>query len=320
MQETIKILVLNAQDLFLFFDKLKDQSPLDLNEQKWQLASSSLSPNKTKEKSLQLAQTILETNSDIVMVTEVGGAESLENFSKYLLKGDFFTHCPPSNSDRGIDLGFLVKKSLPFEFQFHSYFDSPFPDIHRKFSRGVLRLDLIKEGAIQAIFLLVHIKSKLDLRKTDFEGRSQRAFEIKSLIQIYQNLQKLAVPIFIGGDFNGNASEIETEEEFRPIYEMTDLKDICYLTNLPTQERFSYVYFSKSGNRFLQQIDYLFVSKKFKSLLVSNECFFPRYKNLEGGPLAIPKKMEHKNLIPSDHYPFLATLKISFSKNGPLSF
>lgn len=310
----LKIMVLNAQDLFLFMDKHNHaELPVtELTEIKWQLMSSSLFSNKSKEKCLILAQTIKEADADIVMVTEVGGPESLHNFAKYLLSDEYLALSLPSNSDRGIDLGYLVKKSLAYKVDLHTHIDYPLPLPARRFSRDVLRLDLKKNNETEMILLLVHIKSKLNLRGEDFEGRTRRSLEVKGLLEIYQNLAHKFpdVPILVGGDFNGHAGEKDTEEEFKYIYQNTDLKDIAFLTQIPEEDRFSYIYFNRGGNRFVQQIDYLFLSEKFKSILETTECYFPRYKNLTGAPLPIPARVEHKNILPSDHYPFLATLNI----------
>lgn len=312
--KNLKVMVLNAQDLFLFMDKHNHEtsSVTELTEIKWQLMSSSLFMNKSKEKCQVLANTIKDAQADIVMVTEVGGPESLSNFAKYLLDDQFLALSLPSNSDRGIDLGYLVRKDLPYALDIHSHVNFPLPHPARKFSRDVLRLDLKENGQMKMIFLLAHIKSKLDLKKTDFEGRTRRVLEVKGLVDIYQELKGRYpdLPILIGGDMNGHAGETDTEEEFRPIYEHTDLKDIAYLTKIPEEERFSYIYFTRGGNRFVQQIDYLFISEKFQSLLDPMECYFPRYKNLLGAPLPIPKRMEQKSALPSDHYPFLATLRV----------
>lgn len=314
MTNKIKIMVLNAQDLFLFMDKHNhDLVPVtELTEIKWQLMSSSLFSNKSKEKCQILSKCILESEADIVMMTEVGGTDSLINFAKYLLHDQYQALCLPSNSDRGIDLGYLVKKDLKLETVVTSHIDYKLPEPSKKFSRDVLRLDLHQNGSPVLILLLAHIKSKLDLRKTDFEGRTRRSQEVKGLIEIYNNLKTKypSIPILIGGDMNGHAGEKDTEEEFKQIYSQTDLKDIAYLSNINEEDRFSYVYFNRGGNRFEQQIDYLFISEGFKDCLIPEECYFPRYKNLDGAPLPIPKRIEQKNILPSDHYPFLATLSI----------
>ncbi len=310
----LKVMVLNAQDLFLFMDKY-DHSELpvsELTEIKWQLMSSSLFSNKTKEKCMILAQTIRDAGADVVMITEVGGPESLENFAKYILNGEYESFSLPSNSDRGIDLGYLVRKGLGPKVRLKSHVNHPLPLPAKKFSRDVLRLDLIQNKKPLLTFLLVHIKSKLDLNNTDFEGRSKRIHEVRGLIDIYLDLIKICpdVPVLIGGDMNGHAGEKDTEEEFKQIYQLTDLRDIASIAEIPQEERFSYVYFNRGGNRYEQQIDYLFISEKFRDRIIRNECYFPRYKNLSGVPLPIPKRMEQKALLPSDHYPFVATLRI----------
>lgn len=303
-------MVLNAQDLFLFMDKHDGSSVEPLTEIKWQLMSSSLFSNKSKEKCFQLGLTIKDSEADIVMMTEVGGPESLHNFAKYVLNNEYLAISLPSNSDRGIDLGYLIKKDLNLEAEVHSYVDYLLPFPAKRFSRDVLRLDLKQNGKMKAILLLVHIKSKLDMRKKDFEGRSQRILEVKGLLEIYKTLKQFNVPILIGGDFNGHAGEKDTEEEFLAIYKETDLKDVAFLANIPEEDRFSYIYFNRGGNRFVQQIDYLFISEEHKHLIEADECYFPRYKTLSGAPLPIPKRVEQKSILPSDHYPFLATLKL----------
>ena len=303
-------MVLNAQDLFLFMDKHDQGSLEDLTEIKWQLMSSSLFNNKSKNKTFSLAQTIKDSQADIVMMTEVGGHESLHNFARFLLNDEYSSMSLPSNSDRGIDLGYLVKKDLPYELALHSHIDFDLPHPARRFSRDVLRLDLIRDQKIEMIFLLVHIKSKLDLKRADFEGRTRRVLEVKGLLEIYKKLLVHDVPILVGGDFNGHAGEKDTEEEFKAIYAETDLKDMAYLAKVPEDERFSYIYFNRGGNRFVQQIDYLFISEKYSHLVDDSECYFPRYKSPQGMPLPVPTRMEQKSSLPSDHYPFLGSLRI----------
>ncbi len=310
MERELKIMVLNAQDLFLFMDKWDGTHVHDLTEIKWNLMSSSLINNKSKEKCMMLARTIIDSEADIIMVTEVGGPESLGNFSKYLLNDEFEAFSLPSNSDRGIDLGYLVRRTLPFTPKMQTYVNYQLPEPARRFSRDVLRMDLSVDGNVKLVLLLVHIKSKLDLRRNDFEGRTRRVLEVKGLLEIYQSLQSLNVPVLVGGDFNGHAGEKDTEEEFRQIYETSDLKDIAFLAQVPEEERFSYIYFNRGGNRFVQQIDYLFISDKYAHLINPAGCLFPRYKTVLGAALPIPKRMEQKNILPSDHYPFMATLKL----------
>ena len=308
MSKHFKIMVLNAQDLFIFIDKYRGDSPQEMTEIQWQLSSSSLLMNKPKEKCELLALNILENNPDVVMLTEVGGMESLRNFSTIFLKDEYVPMTLPSNSDRGIDLGFLVKKENKFEYELITHVQFKLPAPYYRFSRDVLGLKLIHEGVLKAVFLNVHIKSKLDLNRNDFQGRGRRIAEINALLDIYKNFSKQEIPVFIGGDFNGHAGPDACEEEFRAIHE-TDLVDISLYSGIPADDRFSYVYFNKGGQRYPQVIDYLFVSKKYLHLIQKEECYFPRYKNKEGSLIPIPSRYEHKNFLPSDHYPFLVTLR-----------
>ena len=307
MKQDFKIMVLNAQDLFIFLDKYQGSDPNELTEIKWQLSSSSLFNNKGKDKCELLAMSILEARADVVMMTEVGGMESLKNFTSIFL-GELYTPMTlPSNSDRGIDLGFLVKKDTALSYELITHVKHKLPAPYYRFSRDVLGLKLFENGVLKSIFLNVHIKSKLSLGNSDFQGRGRRIAEINGLIDIYQKLSKENVPVFIGGDFNGHAGPDAAEEEFRAIHE-TDLLDISTFAEIPANERFSYIYFNKGGQRFEQVIDYLFVSKKYQDLIKKEECYFPRYKNKEGSLIPIPTRYEHKNFLPSDHYPFLVTL------------
>ncbi len=310
----IKVMVLNAQDLFLFMDKhTHAEIPVtELTEIKWQLMSSSLFSNKSKEKCVLLGNTIRDAEADIVMVTEVGGPESLENFARFVLNDDYLPFCLPSNSDRGIDLGYLVRRTLPYEVRVTGHTDYRLPEPARCFSRDVLKLELLSAEKPVLITLLVHIKSKLDLRRKDFEGRTRRILEVKGLLEIFKAARDAHpdVPILVGGDMNGHAGERDTEEEFKAIYETTELRDIAHLAAIPDEDRFSYVYFTRGGNRFVQQIDYLFLEERWRDLIVREDCYFPRYRNINGVPLPIPQRMEQKNSLPSDHYPFLATLTL----------
>jgi hypothetical protein len=82
-----------------------------------------------------------DNEADIVMVCEVGGPESLEHFAKHILKGEYVSYSLPSNSDRGIDLGYLVKRNLPFKFNLKSHKDRLLRSkIYHYFSRDVLEL------------------------------------------------------------------------------------------------------------------------------------------------------------------------------------
>lgn len=317
-QDHLHLMVLNAQDLFLFLDLYNGEDIASLSESEWQKLGISLKGNKPKEKCQELAQCIRDHQADIVMVCEVGGPDSLANFAKYFLNDEYVSYSLPSNSDRGIDLGYLVKRSLPFKFHLQSHKDRLLRSkMYHYFSRDVLQLSIGEDDEVRMILLLTHLKSKLDMKKEDYEGRSRRQVEVRGVMDLFLELkEKYQCPVLIGGDFNGNAAEVETEQEFEQIYHLTDLKDVCSWEQIPLDQRVSYYHFNRSGTRISQQLDYLFVSAEWSHLLVPGSVSFPHYRNLSGMPLPIPNGHEKKTILPSDHMPLLAIFRLPPKNRG----
>jgi hypothetical protein len=113
-QIDLKFCLINAENLFLLFDGDAHPDPLKLTEAEWQKLSTSVYENKSLRKSQALARSLLEINADIIMLCEVGGLESLKNFNQLFLGGAYSPCLLEGNSDRNIDVGFMVRKSLNF--------------------------------------------------------------------------------------------------------------------------------------------------------------------------------------------------------------
>ncbi len=310
-------------------DHYKEQELEKMSEVKWQLLSGSIYLNKQLEKTYALAKTILDYGPDILMLSEVGGAESLENFNKHFLNEQYDIHLVEGNSDRGIDLGYLTKKTLPFSFFLKSHKKRPLMFLHKhelknktlnkknshRFSRDVLELRVFEKDhkKIKIIFLLVHLKSKLDSRKLDYEGRDRRKAELKCLIEIFNELKNEfpETPIAITGDFNGQAGRLQTEEEFLPIYQTTELEDFCELLNFKVAERTTLVYFNKQHQAFPMQLDYFFIEKRFKQNLNKKLCRIGPILSYDGTPYDLPQNLKEKLTMPSDHIPLFVALDIN---------
>lgn len=304
----LKVLVLNAENLFVFMDKWKGDLVAEMNEIQWQLSNAGLLDNKPLLKLLNLAHTIRNIDPDVVLITEVGGLVSLENFNQHFLAGSYNCHLEEGNSDRGIDMGFLLK--APWQAKLMSHREHPLDHArYTRFSRDVLLLELAKDNQVWFNVALVHLKSKLNMRGEDFEGRTRRAVEVRALAQLLKALDP-SVPLLLGGDFNGQAAWPEPEPEFLPLYHLTNLKDVVELSHLPPEERFSYVYF-RSGTRILQQLDYLFLNDAAQRLLIPESVQFPRYVDFRGILLPIPVTQDQKRLLPSDHFPLYAEFDLS---------
>lgn len=305
----LKIFQFNCQDLYIFLDKYQGEDLYELFPPKWQLFSSSFYPNKSLEKLFAIKEMIQKLAPDILFLVEVGGKESLDNFNKYFLNDQFKVFCEPSNSDRGIDTGYMIRKRLPYKVSIKNHV-KPILASGKKFSRGLLELRLSLNDKLIYINYLCHLKSKLNLKREDFEGRSQRAAEIKYITDLFvKNTKKYEkIPITISGDFNGIIYKDETEEEFKQLMS-TGLKDVFEILDRPLEKRMSYCYFNRQGTKFPMQLDYFFISPKFANL-VSNNSTLLGFEAPYLDTFDLPSTLIEKRKLPSDHYPLLIELKV----------
>jgi exonuclease III len=328
-------MLLNAENLFLLSDSPLEESHLDLEPHRWSALSTSVFENKPVEKCKSLAKIITENQSDIVMLCEVGGFESLANFNRLFLKDQYSPILIEGNSDRHIDVGFLVRKGLPFYFDLHSNKNRPINYLYpferenldnptvgktaqgapsHKFSRDAAELHLFKKDREKpfAIFILTHLKSRLDPEGVDPNGFERRQAELKTLIELYNEIEnkfKGQVPISVCGDFNGNASGWSTDSEFLYLYQETALKDVCSLAGLSPEESATYYQVNRSARPEGRQIDFCFLSPRMKQYLTPDSVQVYRYKNHLGQPIDPPTTLDAKSKLPSDHYPILFSLK-----------
>lgn len=330
-QNTLRIAQLNAENLFLFLD----QPPSDLSsltEKQWQALSHASVPNKSLAKTQWLGEALKDINADIVLMNEVGGLESLSNFSRYFLGDQYQPLLVEGNSDRGIDIGYLVRRTLPLRFELVSHKNRPLQFLYpheidsnkhfaqaapekviktHYFSRDCAELRVYREGetAPSLIILLVHLKSKLDPESIDPEGRLRRGAELRVLIDIYNEVRaRFQVPVLVGGDFNGNARRDSRSPEFEPV-KQTDWRNALELLNLSPEESCTQIQFARSGSVGYLQIDYLMISPDLEEHLIPRESGVYRYKSDLKVPLALPVNIDQRLQLPSDHYPVFATFK-----------
>ena len=67
---------------------------------------------KPSDKIEWIARTIREINADVTMLCEVGGLESLDLFNTKYLNSEYISALLKGNSNRGIEMGYLVKKDF----------------------------------------------------------------------------------------------------------------------------------------------------------------------------------------------------------------
>ena len=127
------------------------------------------------------------------------------------------------------------------------------------------------------------------------------------MVEIYQELydKHPKAPIIVAGDFNGNASLTNTDEEFRPLYEQTKLKDVLEWSNTPATARSTF-YHVRSGLRADgRQIDFCFLPPELEPLLNKNATLVYRFKDERGLEIDVPHSIDAKLNLPSDHYPLV---------------
>jgi exonuclease III len=323
---SLKIMLLNAENLFLLSDQKFDEKHLELDEHQWQKLSTSVYDNKSLRKCLALGKIISDENPDVIMLAEVGGPESLANFNHLFLKNRYSPVLVEGNSNRNIDVGYLIRKNMGFYYDLvsnkgrpinylypHERQSQPSPPSHR-FSRDVAELHLFTKDRERPflLFFLAHLKSRLDPEGIDPNGFERRQAELKTLTEIYNEAEKKyagKIPIIVAGDFNGNASQKNTDTEFKPLYETTRLLDVCELAQLPADKTATYFQVGRNSRVDGRQIDYSFLSPRAAEFLVKESVKIYRYKDHLGAALPPPSTLDAKMILPSDHYPLLFELK-----------
>jgi endonuclease/exonuclease/phosphatase family metal-dependent hydrolase len=289
------------------------------------------SPKKVK----QVAEAILDIDADILFLCEVGGIDSLKNFVENHLESKYHYSLIPGNSDRGIELAYLVKKDLTLEFKHFTHknrslnFNYPHEEKENrelisknmpplfephKPSRDIAELRIYSnDSEIPSLILLgVHLKSQLDKEGIDFGGRLRRKAEFNQLIETYEilnNRYDQKVPILLLGDFNGKAALNIRDEEFNSLYETTELLDVLELINEPQEARVTIHIFEKSGEDLSLQLDYIFLPKSLRNQIRKKESGIYLYRNDYGAPLPRPTTIYERYQLPSDHFPVVCTLE-----------
>jgi endonuclease/exonuclease/phosphatase family metal-dependent hydrolase len=331
----LRFVEFNVENLFVFLDHYQGQNLSTVTEKEWQRFSASTTPNKPLDQVRRIAKAVRELDPDVLMLCEVGGRESLSNFSQHFLGGAYEPHLIEGNSDRGIDIGYLVRRGLPFTYDLlshrHRSIDFLYPHeqmsketgydhlrsarkTSHKFSRDVLELRAFEspDESPAFILLLVHLKSQLDRTRIDPGGRDRRRAELVKLVGIYNEIHqelKGQTPIFLGGDFNGIAGKQNMDEEFEAVYRTTGLHDCLELAGVAHDDRFTHQQIYNNRVRSDKQLDYLFVPPEVAARVSKTETWVYRYRDEHGMTIMIPRNLNEKRLLPSDHFPVVLTLE-----------
>lgn len=272
-------------------------------------------PLKTLEALKNEAKIILDNDYDVLSVEEVENLEALSAFSNEFLAGKYDSYLIEGNDPRGIDVGFLVKSTLPFQIEQRTHREETWEDPTqgnkkvRIFSRDLpaLIFKLEKKEKPVMVFFGTHFKSKRD-RPNDPESRILRQAQVERASQIVKNYEKefgSELPIFLAGDFNG---EIAHEKEFEALHSIASMTDSFDVVSPPLseQERITHSYFPKDGQPKWAQLDAVLVNQSAGRFITKAKV--ARYQDNNGQELPIPKSFSDVKKNPSDHYPVEASL------------
>ena len=294
---------------------------------------------KPQDKIDWIGRTLREIDADIIMLCEVGGLQSLDLFNHKQLHNNYYSALLPGNSDRGIEMGYLIHKRFPYSHQLLSHreksidFNDPhelkshqaetqklslFPNeltpkqlkIHR-FSRDISELRLIKDQKVAMIIFLVHLKSKMDKDGIDFNGSLRRQAELKALVNTYnERRQEMPhVPVIVAGDFNGMAQRNSCESEFKYLYEKTDLDDVLEMIGEESERRHTYFHFNRENVREASQLDYIMLPAELRDRIKKEESGIYLFRDQHGVVVPYPQDSFQRYALPSDHYPLVLTLE-----------
>lgn len=295
---------------------------------------------KPKEKIEAIAKVFSDIRPDIAFLMEVGGANSLDHFNEKYLNEDYKVYLKKGNSNRGIEIGYLVKKSFIKKYDLLidlvSHANKPinflYPHEHEQNKKALIKgkkhrhhshrmsRDLAEmriyhkedheKKAPLAIFLGAHLKSKLDKDEIDWQGTKRRRAELEYCLEIYEKRDKYyrsKCPLFFTGDFNGECHLKKTDPEFVKLRQIEGINDFSDHLNLPREQCISFIGMDKSKKPFPLQLDYFFFHKKWLTFIDGDHCGFYLYRNDEGMPFPIPQNPGARFSLPSDHYPLITS-------------
>lgn len=330
IKQSLKICTYNVENLFL---SQEDLPP----------AGQAL---KSKKKTQALAEVIQDIDADVYALSEVGGAHSLNKLNQDFLGNQYLALTLPGNSKRNIHLAYLIHKRVQLISNIKSNkersigFNYPFEEkcnLNRKqaglaalysshkMSRDVLELHLYSNEKAQKnqddpqfIFLNTHLKSQWDREGHDFRGEQRRKHEFQLLLKLKSELE-LKHPssiLIMLGDFNGNATTLDTDPEFQSYYQSQNNShdDVLELLKLPAKQRCTFVGFTQKGEQIIHQLDYIFLPRDRGIEIIKENSGVYYYKNEDQSAQPLPGFKNAKERHPSDHYPLCAHLQLEVSK------
>jgi hypothetical protein len=304
----LRVFEFNMLNLYFRFKSLLSEGEAQNSPQRKK--DNNQNVEKPIEKLQASARIILSADPDILILTEVDNLPSLEKFNQDFLDGRYRSLLFEGNDQRGIDIGFYIKKDLPFDIEMRSFSylkeddGSDIPIFSRDLPVLLFRASGDRKAKPFFAVLGTHLKSKKGSGLGD-GGAAKREKQTLTTVEIIRSLEKefgQDLPILLGGDFN---NEVHQSPEFKSLYE-AGFQDSLILTGQQPQP--THAYFRPDGTPDPAQIDSIMLNAAFqktKALLSSKVL---PHLDENNNPLAFPLTFSERETRASDHVPILIEL------------
>lgn len=269
-------------------------------------------PQRKSDEDIETIRKIIkQADPDIAILTEVESIVALQKLAQDSL-GNYDSYLIEGNDARGIDIGFIIKKDLPFLVEHQSHKDETwFDPITRKdiklFSRDAPAL-LFRKNKSEPPFLIVmgnHAKSKRD-RAGDPESRMIRTAQydrIAEIVERYKRTYGPQVPILLGGDFN---TDVNTSPELNQLNKsLTSSFNVAKIST-PKDQRITHTFHPRDGPTHKSQMDDIRVNTSLADAIIEAKVI--RYQNPDGTIMPFASTFDERSKQPSDHLPVFIRL------------
>jgi hypothetical protein len=261
----------------------------------------------------EMAKLFLDANPDFAVLIEIEGEGSLKDFARTYLK-DAYRPLLIHGNDERIDIGFLIKKDLPFDLEVQSHRNVRDPSSGREapiFSRDLPLISVRRAGApreSKPLFALagVHFKSQRD-SVDDPRSVKVRAAQVQKALELVDEFHQHwgnDVPVLFSGDFNSDAGKAPEFAGFRQ-RGFADAFDLGR-TPVPTAQRITHTYHPRGAPVVQSQLDAIKVSAGAQSIVQESRIL--RYRDEQGKVRPVPETRQQRDQQPSDHFPIAADL------------
>lgn len=264
------------------------------------------------EKSLKqqkdVKNTIDRADADILTVEEIGGMGEAVVLERDV-KGAYRPIVIEGNDTRDIDIGFFVKKDLPFDIEVQSFKNVAQANGQVPlFSRDLPVMLLRKPGSPEdskpfMIVIGTHFKSQRG-SQNDPRGAIARGKQVDAAAEIIKYYEELygKVPIFLKGDFN---AEVRSAPEFKPLWEKVRMKDSFDLAppdmTVPRDQRTTQTYHPRGEPVVHSQLDSISGNKTVQEEGIVREATIIPYYDDAGNPRPLPRTYDEREQQGSDH-------------------